>query len=43
MSSASCPGAATPRDARAARRTVAEVRADPEGWLTEGQPLLVVR
>ena len=23
-------------------RTVAEVRADPEGWLTEGRPLIVV-
>jgi hypothetical protein len=25
------------------RRTVAEVRADPEGWLTEGAPVLVTR
>jgi hypothetical protein len=27
----------------AAGRTVAEVRADPEGWLVEGAPLVVVR
>ena len=27
----------------AARHTVAEVRADPDGWLDEGRPLLVVR
>jgi hypothetical protein len=24
-------------------RTVAEVRADPDGWLEEGRPVLVVR
>jgi hypothetical protein len=29
--------------AQALTRTVADVRADPEGWLQEGPPLLVVR
>jgi hypothetical protein len=37
------PGSRVGRETQALRRTVAEVRADPEGWLTEGQPLLVVR
>jgi hypothetical protein len=37
------PGGRDPDDGEAARRTVTEVRADPEGWLDEGRPLLVVR
>ncbi len=32
-----------PGEAELARRTVAEVLADPEGWLDEGRPLLIVR
>ncbi len=37
------PGAGDPGDAQALTRTVAEVRADPGGWLAEGRPVLVVR
>ncbi|CAN5723180.1 hypothetical protein BH24GEM1_BH24GEM1_07930 [soil metagenome] len=37
------PGWREAADPRAVTRTVTEVRADPEGWLTEGQPVLVVR
>ncbi len=37
------PGGRGAGDARALTRTVAEVRADPDGWLEEGRPVLVVR
>jgi hypothetical protein len=37
------PGARDAGDARALTRTVAQVRADPDGWLEEGPPVLVVR
>lgn len=37
------PGARDVGDAQALTRTVAEVRADPGGWLEEGHPMLVVR
>ena len=37
------PGGPDAGDARAVTRTVAEVRADPGGWLREGPPVLVVR
>lgn len=37
------PGANVTRDAPVLTRTVAEVRADPEGWLEEGPPIMVVR
>lgn len=37
------PGDREPGTAQALTRTVAEVRADPGGWLEEGQPVLVVR
>lgn len=37
------PGWREPATPTAGTRTVAEVRADPEGWLEEGQPLIVVR
>jgi hypothetical protein len=37
------PGGRNAGDARALTRTVAQVRADPDGWLEEGPPVLVVR
>jgi hypothetical protein len=37
------PGPSAPRDAPLVTRTVAEVRADPKGWLEEGPPIIVVR
>ena len=37
------PGGRDAGDARPLTRTVGEVRADPEGWLQEGPPLIVVR
>jgi hypothetical protein len=37
------PGGREAADTPALSRTLAELRADPEGWLTEGQPLLVIR
>jgi len=37
------PGGRNAGDARALTRTVAQVRADPGGWLEEGPPVLVVR
>jgi hypothetical protein len=37
------PDGVDPVGVDAARHTVAEVRADPDGWLDEGRPLLVVR
>jgi hypothetical protein len=37
------PEASGTRDAPVLTRTVAAVRADPEGWLEEGPPIMVVR
>jgi hypothetical protein len=37
------PGASVSGDAPVRTRTVAEVRADPKGWLEEGPPIMVVR
>jgi hypothetical protein len=37
------PDGDEPSKAEPARRTVADVRADPDGWLDEARPLLVVR
>ena len=37
------PDGDDPGTVETARHTVAEVRADPDGWLNEGRPLLVVR
>ena len=37
------PDGGEPSEVEPARRTVAEVRSNPDGWLDEGPPLLVVR
>jgi hypothetical protein len=37
------PDSGDPVGVDTARQTVAEVRADPDGWLDEGRPVLVVR
>ena len=37
------PDGGDPVGVDTARHTVAEVRADPDGWLDEGRPVLVVR
>ena len=37
------PGGRNGGGAQALIRTIAEIRADPDGWLEEGQPVLVVR
>ena len=37
------PGGRDPGDGQPLTRTVAEVRVDPDGWLQEGHPVVVVR
>jgi hypothetical protein len=37
------PGGPDAADGQPLTRTVAEIRADPEGWLQEGHPVVVVR